>query len=355
MSPQPPLPNRGTKRVALVWRGYRRTAFEASGLPPIGRALERRGVDVRDAPFSEEAVDEVRKQLFDVDAVLVWVDPISTRDGRNRSVLDALLRDVASRGIWVSAHPDVILRMASKDVLVTTMGMEWGSDCNLYESEHELAVDLPGRLRQGPLVLKQRRGNGGDGVWKVELVHDAAAGGPDPVVRVLHARRGSAVEELRLGDFLARCSAYFDDGGGMVGQPFQERLDEGQIRCYIVDGRVSGFGHHYVAGLVSQTAGRPQSRHPRMYFGPSYPEFQALKGKLEGGWIDEMLEVLGLQPDELPILWDADFFLGPKDAAGADTYVLGEINASSVDIFPGETLTALADAVTARLTRAQRG
>jgi hypothetical protein len=39
--------------------------------------------------------------------VLVWVNPI--HEGRNRALLDALLREVAARGVWVSAHPDVIL------------------------------------------------------------------------------------------------------------------------------------------------------------------------------------------------------------------------------------------------------
>jgi hypothetical protein len=53
--------------------------------------------------------------------------------------------------------------------------------------------------------------------------------------------------------------------------------------------------------------------------------------------------------EELPVLWDADFLYGPKDASGADTYVLCEINVSSVDVFPAETLVALGDAVAARL------
>lgn len=136
----------------------------------------------------------------------------------------------------------------------------------------------------------------------------------------------------------------------MIGQPFQERLDEGQIRCYIVDGRVSGFGHHYVAGLVSRPAGMAEPRNPRLYYGPAYPEFQALKRRLEGGWIEEMSRLLEMEPADLPILWDADFFYGPKNKSGDDTYVLCEINASSVDIFPGETLTALADAVANRLS-----
>jgi len=46
--------------------------------------------------------------------VLVWVDPI--HEGQTRTVLDAMLREVASRGPWVSAHPDVILKMGSAGI-----------------------------------------------------------------------------------------------------------------------------------------------------------------------------------------------------------------------------------------------
>ena len=45
----------------------------------------------------------------------------------------------------------------------------------------------------------------------------------------------------------------------------------------------------------------------------------------------------------------ADFLYGPKDAAGADTYVLCEINVSSVYPFPDEALAPLAAATRARL------
>ena len=36
----------------------------------------------------------------------------------------------------------------------------------------------------------------------------------------------------------------------------------------------------------------------------------------------------------LPLLWDANFLLGPKDNYGKDTYVLCEINVSSVYPYP---------------------
>src|SRR6185436_13715672 len=128
--------------------------------------------------------------------------------------------------------------------------------------------------------------------------------GLEAMARVLHARRGSAIEELPVGDFVARCSPYFDRGGCMIGQPFQERLAEGQIRCYVVDGKVSGFGHHYVAGLLPTAPDQPETRNPRLYYGPSYPEFKAIKEKLEGGWIEELVRILGMETGELPILWD---------------------------------------------------
>ena len=49
-------------------------------------------------------------------------------------------------------------------------------------------------------------------------------------------------------------------------------------------------------------------------------------------------EALNIDTGPLPVLWDANFLYGPKDASGEDTYVLCEINASSVAPFPDEAL-----------------
>ena len=72
-------------------------------------------------------------------------------------------------------------------------------------------------------MLKQNRGNGGQGVWKVEQ----SPAGRRATVRVLHARRGSVPEEMTLGDFMTRCEAYFTPDGCIVDQPFQPRLPDG--------------------------------------------------------------------------------------------------------------------------------
>jgi hypothetical protein len=150
----------------------------------------------------------------------VWVGPIS--DGHDRSRLDPILREVAAKGVWVSAHPDVILKMGTKEVLFRTRHLGWGTETYLYRTLDELRGGLPLRITSGPRVLKQNRGNGGNGTWKVELPeHGTSKVGPDTIVRVLHARRGGVEEDLRLCDFMSRCEQYFAGAGRMIDQPFQ--------------------------------------------------------------------------------------------------------------------------------------
>ena len=55
-----------------------------------------------------------------------------------------------------------------------------------------------------------------------------------------------------------------------------------------------------------------------------------------------MIDLLGLDSSALPIIWDADFLYGPRDAAGADSYVLCEINVSSCFAIPDEAPAAIA-------------
>ena len=86
----------------------------------------------------------MRTQLRNVDGVLVWVDPLS--DGRTRFQLDAMLREVASRGVWVSTHPDVTLKIGVKEVLHTTRHLGWGTDTHLYRTFDEFQDEFPRRL-----------------------------------------------------------------------------------------------------------------------------------------------------------------------------------------------------------------
>jgi hypothetical protein len=275
--------------------------------------------------------------------VLVWVDPLS--NGKTRSVLDPLLREVAARGPWVSAHPDTILKMGTKEVLYRTRHLGWGMDTHLYRTQPQFEAEFPPRLRQaGPRVLKQNRGNGGQGVWKVELVPEPS--GLARRVRVLEARRGSMPEELPLAAFMARCEAYFAADGCILDQPFQPRLPEGMIRCYMGVDRVVGFGHQLIKALIPPPPEGPDSPAaqpgPRIMHGADAPRFQALRRKMEAEWTPQMMALLGLDAGSMPIVWDADFLYGPRSAAGEDTNVLCEINVSSVFAIPDQAPAAIA-------------
>ncbi len=326
-------------RVAVLWPGRADGAdpdISDTRLAAIADTLASRGLTVLGVPYTDERVDDVAARLREVDGVLVWVNPID--NGRDRTVLDALLEDVARAGVRVSAHPDVIRRMGTKEVLHRTAAMGWGSDTRIYRTYAEMREALPLCLAEGSIrVLKRHRGNGGNGVWKVELgAHDR--------LRVRQATRGSEEEALPFDDFMQRLAPYFDDGGCIVDQLFQARLADGMVRCYLVRDRVAGFGEQRINALLPTPPG------PRLYYPPTRADLQLLKSKLEGEWVAELCARVGIASDSLPIIWDADFLYGPKTAAGEDTYVLCEINVSSVFPFPDEALAPLADETKAWLS-----
>jgi uncharacterized protein DUF6815 len=266
-----------------------------------------------------------------------------------------MLRDVAARGPWVSAHPEVILKMGVKEVLYRTKHLAWGTDTHLYRTPADFKDAFPSRLRSaGPRVLKQNRGNGGQGVWKVELVSEPA--GKANVVRVLQALRGSMPEELPLVEFMTRCEPYFASDGCIVDQPFQTRLPDGMIRCYMGADRVVGFGHQFIKALIAPPPEGPDSPAaqpgPRIMHGADAEPFQALRAKMEAVWTPQMMEILGIDAASLPIIWDADFLYGPRTASGEDSYVLCEINVSSVFAIPDQAPAAIARLALSRLRSA---
>ncbi len=343
-----------TGKIAVVWRGDRQARADATPannrFHRVFEALASVGIHAEPAVYAEEMMDEVRAQLLNVDGVLVWVDPLSR--GRNRVALDALLRDVANQGVWVSAHPDVTLKMGVKEVLYRTKQLGWGTDTHRYRTADEFHKEFPRHLRSdGPRVLKQNRGNDGQGVWKVAHATSPADGAP--MVGVLEARRGSVPETIALVDFMQRCDAYFGPEGCIIDQPFQARLPDGMIRCYMGTDKVVGFGHQLIKALIAPPPEGPESESaqpgPRIMHPASAPMFQALRLRMEAEWTPEMMRILGIDRASLPIVWDADFLYGPRNAAGEDTYVLCEINVSSVFAIPDDAPAAIARLALARL------
>jgi hypothetical protein len=68
-----------------------------------------------------------------------------------------------------------------------------------------------------------------------------------------------------------------------------------------------------------------------------------------------MMRVLDIGAESLPVLWDADFLYGPRTASGEDTYVLCEINVSSVIPFPAQVPAEIARLALTRLQASSQG
>lgn len=324
-------------KIAIVWRGDRQARDSATPqnnrYVRIFEELAALGIIAEPAVYDEAFADEVREQLVRLSGVLVFVNPL--QDGKTREQFDAMLRAVAANGVWISAHPDVVLKMGTKEVLYRTRAMSWGSDTDMYPTLDAMRVGLLARLPVGPRVIKRNRGNGGQGVWKVSA-RPAING--EVMVQVMDATE-DVPEDLPLASFLERCASYFDDGN-VIDQPFQGRLTDGVVRCYMVGDRCAGFGSQKVKALVTGPARSEATS--RTYSSNADPRFQRLRMLVEDQWTPQLVNFLDLGLSDLPIVWDADFMLGPPDADRNDTYVLGEINVSCVFPIPDEAAAAMA-------------
>ncbi|MFZ0854224.1 MAG: hypothetical protein WAO08_34115, partial [Hyphomicrobiaceae bacterium] len=112
-------------RVAIVFPAdaerRQKTRLEDSRFARTAAALAEKGIAVEGAPYVADDVERLREQLISVDGVLVWINPIV--DGRDRLDLNTVLAEVAASGVFVSAHPDVIAKMGTKDILFRTRTM----------------------------------------------------------------------------------------------------------------------------------------------------------------------------------------------------------------------------------------
>ncbi|NOG73365.1 Cj0069 family protein [Roseicella sp. DB1501] len=358
-------PANGALRLALMWRDNPAAPDPASRyrtrLQPLTEALTQAGVMVEPVLYADEAADAVHDQLLRYDGVMVWVNPLA--DGQDRSRLDPMLRQVARSGVWVSADPGVIQTMGTKEVLFRTRSLSWDADTHLYETFEVFQRRFPSRLEAGrPRILKPQRGNDGQGVWKVELQHQTASRHPETPDRwsnttmlVVQAAADDGIEAVPIPAFLERCRPYFSNVSCLIDQAFQPRVGEGMIRCYLSQDQVVGWSEQWPRRETA-AAGRPAlgMASAKTMHEPSAARFQRLRRMMAEAWLPSMLGILDLAPTALPAIWDADFLLGPPDAAGQDTYVLCEINVSSVLPFPDTAAGSIARTVSSCLKAARQ-
>jgi hypothetical protein len=238
----------------------------------------------------------------------------------------------------VSSAPETILKIGTKKVLFDTRNMEWGSDVEMYSDFVEFKTGFPDSIGKGnPRVLKQFRGAGGDGVFKVWM---------DGIgkVSVIHAKRGSSQETKTFESFYEDFRRYFDTGGPMLNQGWNSNITNGMVRCYMTGKRVVGFGYQEINALFP-AAGDPIAPGKRFYLTENCALFADLRTKMECQWIDELTNVVDLSQDKLPVIWDADFFINSMVPNRSRRYTLCEINVSSVSPFPESSIPVILEEV----------
>ena len=343
-------------KVVVLWREDPRTrgsdALREIRYPAVLEALAAEGFDVRHLAYFEEDTERAKETLLASDVVVVWADPIS--GDRNRVALDDLLREVAATGILVYTHPDTILKMGTKDVLYETRMLSWSHDTHSYPDFESFVERFPRRLENGSArVLKQQRGNGGIGVWKVEALamSNPTIGSSDVTVRIQHAApRDGHTEDVPLSDFLERMRGFFDGSGHLIDQAFASRVSEGMVRVYLVKAEVVGFARQCADQGERGAPAVPSDRvfgipAAKTMLNAACTEFAALRQSMETEWVPGLMDIVGVSLSQLPLLWDADFLFGPKSPEGHDTYLLCEINVSCVSPFPEAAPVRLARAL----------
>ncbi len=334
-----------TKSVAILIYGdeaSNRNALTEEKYRDLGIAFSSARFKVESVLYNDEVADKLATDLLQFDAVLVWVNPIE--QGNNRKRLDTLLSDISDKGCFVSTHPDTILKMGTKDVLYTTKDMAWGGDTKMYTSYEDFTSRFPTSLQaSGIRVLKQYRGNGGNGVFKVVYVSDAA-------LRLTHATAGDSERTLSWNEFYDEFKSFFANDGSLIDQEWNTNMANGMVRCYVCGIKVAGFGYQEINALYESRDGTFIPPGKRYYYTEQCGLFSDLKMIMENEWVPQLQQRLSIADDKMPVIWDADFFI--NDANGCSVigkYSLCEINVSCVSPFPPSAIKFIIDEVKNRI------
>lgn len=318
-----------------------KNAFEIEMYRVLAEKFVEREFKVKTLTYHPTLKEQVKMEALECCAVLIWVNPIEP--GMIRTEFDDFVRDLSKSGILVSAHPDTILKIGTKDVLYDTQSIGWCHDIALHRSSSEFEKNFVQNYKPGTIrVLKQHRGNSGQGIWKVTFKAD---GGTE----VLPVGKDAVLQSLSKPALLQMFEEkVFSHGSHLVDQPWVETIRRGMVRAYLCGDKVAGFGYQEINALYpvqpqDDFTRRQTSR--RYYFTEECFPFQKLRQRLENEWIPKLLKHFSLKPNDLALIWDTDFFFGP----GQDEFILCEINSSCVSPFPESAVSKIIDEVQARL------
>ena len=83
----------------------------------------------------------------------------------------------------------------------------------------------------------------------------------------------------------------------------------------------------------------------RYYFTEKCGLFRDLKEQMEENWLQLLSKCCNVSVEELPVIWDCDFFINDEIEEGKSRYKLCEINVSCVSPFPESAIPHIYNAV----------
>jgi hypothetical protein len=324
--------------------GSARNVFTEEKYKKLAAYLVEQGLSVESVLYHHSVSGKLEKELTKYEAILVWVNPVE--QGHDRTVLDAMLMNLSAQGIFVSAHPDTILKIGTKEILYRTKDEEFGGDVKLYPSfeNFKLKFLLSGKAT-GIRILKQYRGNGGNGVFKIDASHFESNR-----ISVTHAASGDKDDRMSVEAFFSSFENYFNKHGMLIDQEWNSNIVNGMVRCYMCGAKVAGFGYQEVNALYPVCNGVYKKPGQRFYYSENCGLFSDLKEIMETRWVPRLQEITGIETAMLPVIWDADFFINKTNAdIIAEKYSLCEINASSVSPFPESAVPYIAEEIRKRI------
>merc|ERR1712146_664504 len=237
--------------------------------------------------------------------------------------LDGLLNDMVAKGKKGMSSAESMQKMGAKDALVKIKDLECGLSCTAaYYNMEELTANFPKTMASGDIrVLKQNRGSQGEGIWVCKFaegeekkITDGKC--PEDTMLDLTEAFDNHKEKKTLGEFMKFCKVYLDgENGQLVDQKFLPRIVEGEVRVFMIGETPIELIHKKpVEGGISATLA---SGAKYVKYKPDDAKFTLLMSKFKAD-LPKLMDALELKGQPLPLVWTADFILGPKTEDGQD-------------------------------------
>jgi glutathione synthase/RimK-type ligase-like ATP-grasp enzyme len=276
---------------------------------------------------------ERKEELFDYikNKATIVISRINPGNLKEVDEYFVFLKELSNNGVDIHTHPDVMINLDFKDILVKLKNSLVGDKGTFfYHTYEEFKKDFPKVLEKYRIrVLKTNYGSTGEGVYLVSLRDDESIICTEAVNNIKYFYEN-------LNDFLDNFKTkfpteesnevYFKGKSGFVGCRYLPRISEGEIRVLLVNDKIVSIVHKKPAnGEFSAT----------LFSGAKY-EYNSPYNKKYTNIIELTNKALKdvknyLNGENYPLLWTMDYILD-YDKKGNDKFVLSEINCSCIGI-----------------------